>query len=110
MLLLFLDPAQSTLPSIARYQPGQLRDLQLHVLSVITNVSPMLPEHFLQINGHSVLVTFLREHSTDYERRMAVMRAISTSTAKLEEYKRAYAERGGIIELLIQIIKNEGGH
>jgi hypothetical protein len=44
-LLLFLDPNASQ-PSIARYQPGQLRELQLHALAVLTNLLVLLPEHF----------------------------------------------------------------
>jgi hypothetical protein len=44
-MLLFLDP-NTTVPSILRYQPAQLKELQIHILALLTNIIPLIPEHF----------------------------------------------------------------
>ena len=57
-MLLFLDP-NTTVPSILRYQPAQLKELQIHILALLTNMIPLIPEHFHQLKGHLVLNNFL---------------------------------------------------
>jgi len=51
---MFIDP-NSQAASVQRYQPAQLSELQIHCLSLLTNIIPMIPEHFHQLNGHMIL-------------------------------------------------------
>ncbi len=98
-LLLFIDP-NTTTPSILRYQPAQLQELQIHCLALLTNIIPLIPEHFHQINGHMMLNQFLATY-TDYDRRMSCLKAIQ-STSTYEYYKKDYSDlKSGLVEKLI---------
>ena len=103
-ILLFLDP-NTTAPSILRYQPAQLQELQIHILALLTNIIPLVPEHFHQLKGHLVLNQFLQTYG-DYERRIACLKAIS-STSNVDYYKKDYADlKTGLVETLITIIRS----
>lgn len=102
---MFIDP-NTTASSITRYQPPQLKELQIHCLAVITSILPMIPEHFHQINGHVVLTQFLAAYS-DHDRQMACLKAVSC-TATYDFFKKDYSElKTGIVETLIQIAKED---
>lgn len=101
---MIIDPSTSA-PSITRYAPPQLKELQIHGLALITCLLPWIPEHFHSINAHLIFNQFLSTY-TDYERRIAVMKAIS-STSTYEFFKKDYAElKTGIIETLVTIISS----
>jgi hypothetical protein len=103
-MLLFLDP-NTTVPSILRYQPAQLKELQIHILALLTNIIPLIPEHFHQLKGHLVLNNFLQTYA-DYERRISSLKAIS-ATSNIEYYKKDFSDlKTGVVETLISIIRS----
>jgi hypothetical protein len=98
-LLMFIDP-NSNQPSILRYQPAPLQELQIHCLVLLSNIIPLIPEHFHQINGHMILNQFLATYN-DYDRRMACLKAIC-ATAQYDYCKKDYADlNSGLIANLI---------
>lgn len=103
-LLMFIDP-NSQAASVQRYQPAQLSELQIHCLSLLTNIIPMIPEHFHQLNGHMILNQFLATYS-DFPRRMASLKAIS-ATSTFDYFKKDYSDlKTGLVENLISLIKS----
>lgn len=73
-LLIYLDPSSNN-PQMHRWQPPQLQELQIHALSLICNMLPLIPEYIHSLNAHEYLVKMISGYS-DYERRLASMKAI----------------------------------
>ena len=72
---------------------------------MITNVIPLVSDHFNQVQGHLILNQFLQTYD-DQQRRVAVLKAIS-ATATQEQFKKDYAElKTGIVESLISIVNS----
>ena len=87
---MFLDQSINSTQSIARYQPPQQKELQIHVLTILTNLIPLVTENFHQLNGHLILAQFLTQYN-DYDRRINCMKAIC-ATSTFSFFKKDYAE------------------
>lgn len=101
-LLMYIDPNNSSLSS-QRWQPPQLKEIQLHALSILFNLVPLVPEHFHARDGHSILIQFLSSF-TDYERKHSCLKAL-LNTSEYDFFKKDFADRG-IMELLLDIVQN----
>lgn len=102
-LLMYIDPHNTTLSS-HRWQPPQLKEIQLHSLSILFNLVPLVPEHFHARDGHSTLIHFLSTFN-DYERKHSSLKAL-LNTSEYDFFKRDFADRG-IMEILLDIIQNQ---
>jgi len=102
-LLIYVDPAQSNL-AVHRWQQPQLKEIQLHALSVITNILSLVPEHFQAQNGNNILIEFLSIYS-DYDRRKSGLAALESASA-YASFKVEIAEYG-IFDILFDIIQND---
>lgn len=75
-LIMYLDNREtSSNPQLIRWQPPQAQELQIHALSIITNLITLIPEYVHSLGVKSNLVLMMQTYS-DYERRIACMRAI----------------------------------
>lgn len=101
-LLMYINPNDPSLSS-QRWQPPQMKEIQLHALSIIFNLVPLVPEHFHARDGHSILIQFLSTY-TDYERKHSCLKAL-LNTSEYDFFKKDFADRG-IMELLLDIIQN----
>jgi hypothetical protein len=101
-LLMYTNPSDNSL-SHQRWQPPQMKEIQLHALSIIFNLVPLVPEHFHSREGHSILIHFLSTY-TDYERKHSCLKAL-LNTSEYDFFKKDFADRG-IMELLLDIIQN----
>lgn len=73
-ILMYLDP-ESKNPQFKRWQPPQLQELQVHGLTLLSNLLPLIPETIHQLKSHEFFVKMIASYS-DYERRLACMKAI----------------------------------
>lgn len=80
-----------------------MKEIQIHGLSVISSLLPLIPEHYHSINGHVTLIQFLSAYN-DYERRIACMKAL-VNTSTYDYFKIDFADKG-IIDILLDIIQN----
>lgn len=101
-LLMYIDPNNTTLSS-QRWQPPQMKEIQLHALSVLYNLVPLIPDHFHERDGHTILIQFLSSY-TDYERKHSCLKVL-LNTSEYDSFKKDFADRG-IMELLLDIIQN----
>lgn len=99
-LLMYVDPNNSSL-STHRWQPPQLKEIQIHGLSVMSSLIPLIPDHFHSINGHVILIQFLSAFN-DYERRIACMKAL-LNTSTYDYFKKDFADKG-IVDILLDIV------
>ena len=70
---------------------------------MISNILPLIPEHFHAINGHVILIQFLSAYS-DYDRRIACIKAL-LNTSTYDYFKTDFADKG-IIDILLDIVQN----
>lgn len=54
-LLMYVDPNNTSLATY-RWQPPQLKEIQIHGLSIISTLLTLVPDHFHQLEGHSTLI------------------------------------------------------
>jgi hypothetical protein len=101
-ILMYLDP-HSNNPQLHRWQPPQLQELQIHGLSLLCNLLPLIPEYIHSLNAHQYFVKMMQVY-TDYERRMACMKAILQ--ASTFEFFKANFHNSGLIDVLLDIIKS----
>lgn len=99
-VLLYLDPS-SISPQFHRWQPPQLQELQIHGLTLLTNLLPLIPEYIHNLKTHELLVRMMQSY-TDDQRRMACMKAI-IQASKFEFFKNNF-NNSGIIDALLDII------
>ena len=99
---MYVDPNNNSL-STHRWQPPQLKEIQIHGLGVMASIIPLVPEHFRQIGGHVILIQFLSAFN-DYERRISCMKAL-LNTSTYEYFKKDFAEKG-IVDILLDIVQN----
>lgn len=101
-LLMYIDPNNTSLAT-HRWQPPQLKEIQLHGLAILFNLVPLIPEHFHAKDGHSTLIHFLSTY-TDYERKLSCLKVL-LNASEYEYFKTDLGERG-IMEFLLDIIQN----
>ena len=101
-LMMYIEPNNTSL-STHRWQPPQLKEIQLHGLAILFNLVPLIPEHFHARDGHSILIQFLSAFN-DYERRLSCLKVL-LNTSEYDFFKKDFADRG-IMELLLDIIQN----
>lgn len=99
-ILMYLNP-QSSNPQLHRWQPPQLQELQIHGLSLICNLLPLIPEYIHSLNTHQYLVKMIQSY-TDYERRIACMKAI-LQASKFDFFK-ANFNNSGLVDVLLDIV------
>ena len=97
-LLVYLD---SNSPIMHRWQPPQLKELQIHALQILGYLINIIPEHFNQREGNSVLISFLSNYS-DYERRISVLKCL-LNCSEFDDAKIDFSEKG-IMDILLYII------
>jgi hypothetical protein len=102
-IMMYLDP-HSNNPQMHRWQPPQLKELQIHGLSVLCNLMPLIPDFIHGLNAHQYFVKMMKVY-TDYGRRIATMKAI-LQASKFEFFKTDF-HNSGLIECLLEII-NQG--
>jgi hypothetical protein len=102
-ILMYLDP-DSKNPQFKRWQPPQLQELQVHGLTFLSNLMPLIPETIHQLKSHEYFVKMIACYS-DYERRLACMKAI-LQASKFEFFKNDF-NNSGLIDVLLEII-NQG--
>lgn len=64
---IYIDANHKDNQMIARWRPPQLLELQITAMSIIGHMTPLVPEHVLEISAHQHLATFLRRYK-DIER------------------------------------------
>mmetsp|Transcript_23464 Transcript_23464/g.23428 ORF Transcript_23464/g.23428 Transcript_23464/m.23428 type:complete len:393 (+) Transcript_23464:1155-2333(+) len=101
-LMMYVDPNDTSLLN-QRWQPPQIKEIQLHALSIVFNLIPLVPEHFHARDGHSILINFISTYS-DYDRKHACLKAL-LNTSEYDYFKKDFSE-GGIMEILLDIIQN----
>jgi hypothetical protein len=57
-IMMYLDP-QSSNPQLHRWQPPQLQELQIHGLSLLCNLLPLIPEYIHSLNAHTYFVKMM---------------------------------------------------
>ena len=80
---------------LLKYQPPQLKEVQLQALSTISKLVLIFPEHFHQLGGHSLLIKFLSNYA-DNERRLACSKALYYAS-KFDYFKKDLSEEGILI-------------
>jgi len=101
-LLMYIDTNETAL-SQQRWQSLQMQEIQLHALSIIFNLIPLVPEHFHARDGHTILLQFLSTFS-DYERKHGSLKAL-LNTSEYDYFKTDFAKIG-IMEILLEVIQN----
>jgi len=101
-VLMYIDPNNSSL-STYRWQPPQLKEIQIHGLSILSTLLTLVPEHFHELCGHQTLIKFLSSYN-DYERRQACMKAI-LNTSTYDAFKKDFAKQN-IMDVLLDIVQN----
>ena len=101
-LLMYVDPNNTTLAS-QRWQPPQMKEIQLHGLAILFNLVPLIPEHFHARDSHSIFIQFLATYS-DYERKLSCLKVLLNSS-EYDFFKIDLGDRG-IMEFLLEIIQN----
>lgn len=100
---MYLDsPNNSANPQLHRWQPPQLQELQIHGLSLICNLLPLIPDYIHSLGIHHNFVKMMQAYK-DYERRFACMKAI-LQASKFEFFKADF-NNSGLIDVLIEIIQ-----
>jgi len=51
-LLMYLDVNQKDNQIITRWRPPQLLELQIHAMTIIGQLTTLLPKHIYEIGGH----------------------------------------------------------
>ena len=102
-LILYIDPNSPALTS-QRWQLSKFKEIQLHALSILFSLVPLIPEHFHARDGHSVLIQFLSSFS-DYERKHSCLKVL-LNTSEYDYFKKDLGDRG-IMEILLDIIQNK---
>lgn len=101
-LMMYIDPNNSSLATY-RWQPPQLKEIQIHGLQIISNLLVLVPEHFHALGGHVTLIQFLSTYN-DYERRITCMKAL-LNTSNYDSFKKDFADKG-IMDILLDIVQN----
>lgn len=103
-LLLYIDPLANSY-AVNRWSQPQLREIQLHCLSVLTNVILYVKEDFYEKNGLFCLTKFLTNNN-DVERREQCLRAFNNAALFDEAYKLKITEEG-ILDNLVDLLQHE---
>lgn len=77
-LLLYIDPSSNSY-AVNRWSAPQLREIQLHALSVLSNIILYMKDDFEQKKGLSCLTKFLSSN-TDPERREKCLKAFNNAS------------------------------
>lgn len=102
-LLIYIDPNSPALSS-QRWQLSKFKEIQLHALSILFSLVPLIPENFHARDGHSILIQFISSFS-DYERKHSCLKVL-LNTSEFDYFKKDLGDRG-IMEILLDIIQNK---
>lgn len=80
-----------------------MREIQLHCLSILSNVILYLKDDFQEKNGLFALTKFLTNNN-DPERREKCLRAFNNASQFEEEYKLKITEEG-VLDNLIELLQ-----
>lgn len=100
-LLLYIDPLANSY-AVNRWSKPQLREIQLHCLSILSNVILYLKDEFQNKNGLFALTKFLT-NSSDHDKREKCLRAFNNSSQFEEDYKLKITEEG-VLDNLIELL------
>lgn len=101
-LLLYIDPSSNSY-AVNRWSAPQLREIQLHALSVLGNVILYMKDDLEQKKGLSCLTKFLGS-TTDAERRERCLKAFNNASLFDEPYKLRITEEG-VMDNLIEFLQ-----
>lgn len=103
-LLLYIDTANTSY-AVTRWSLPQLRELQGHALSILSNIVLHMKDDFEEKKGIFCLTKFL-SNATDMERREKCLKAFANASLFEESYKIKISEEG-VIDYLLEFLQGE---
>jgi hypothetical protein len=103
-LLIYIDTTNSSY-AVTRWSSPQLRELQQHALSILSNLILYMKDDFEEKKGIFCLTKFLSNVS-DIERREKCLKAFSNASLFDEEYKLKITEEG-VMDYLLDFLQGD---
>ncbi|EAR84467.2 hypothetical protein TTHERM_00691650 (macronuclear) [Tetrahymena thermophila SB210] len=103
-LLLYIDPLNDSY-AVNRWSNPQLKEIQLHCLTILSSVIIYMKEDFAEKNGLFYLTKFLTNQD-DPEKREKCLRVFNNASLFDEPYKLKITDEG-VMDNLIEFLQNE---